>query len=487
MWIDEAATAGFAALAWADLFGPISRAETNPPAYYVLIKLWTSVAGSGDAMLRLPSAFAGLGTVLVLALYARRTFGPRAALIAAAIATSSGWLLLFARQARAYAPVLLLFAIGLYVAHRLAEAMARGVRASAGWAAALALLAAGLMHLHYAMATPAAALFAYVVTARIAIGGMRMRDLAIVAVTGAAALLIAAPSLWLAFNLAADPTNAASWIETRGRLVSFLTFPEVLVLPLMAGIHLPNEIRIALGLVAAIACYLPLRVVLTSLRHRPANIGCLGLIGFGIAGFLLTDRLHPIVLPRTIVPLLLPMTVLLAAGAATLRPSLLRRAVLAALLLPQMIGAAIVLTRPFEQEDWPRVAEGLRAAMADGAGTVLVLGAFEAVALERYLPAGDPARPVFVVAPEVGRSVQVLATRLMTGAHSVLAAGLGETVCAPRGTGAESWMVYRWGPWQPTFLSTVAAGLRAGGGQIEEERRDGILHLVRWTLPRCPG
>ena len=64
---------------------PVAQAETNPPGYYMLLKLVIATAGQGETALRLPSVIAGTLAVIPVALVARRVGGPVAAVVAAGL------------------------------------------------------------------------------------------------------------------------------------------------------------------------------------------------------------------------------------------------------------------------------------------------------------------------------------------------------------------------------------------------------------------
>jgi hypothetical protein len=105
-WNDEALSLVFARLPLEDLAPGID--PYNPSLYFVFLKAWSSLAGEGEAVCRLPSVLAALAGVALTVRAASRHLGPRAALFTACLAAASpGWLL-YARECRAY-PFLLLW------------------------------------------------------------------------------------------------------------------------------------------------------------------------------------------------------------------------------------------------------------------------------------------------------------------------------------------------------------------------------------------
>jgi len=99
LWYDEGATLR-------DVPELSSHARYRP-LYYLLLRLWAPL-GSGEAWLRIPSAVASAGSVLLLYLLARRLAGTRAAVLAALLMTLSVQELNHAQEVRMYAPGTLL-------------------------------------------------------------------------------------------------------------------------------------------------------------------------------------------------------------------------------------------------------------------------------------------------------------------------------------------------------------------------------------------
>ncbi len=84
LWSDEVATSSAASRDLGDLGRLVGEIDAVHAAYYLLLHVWTSVAGTSPLSLRLPSAVAiGVAAAGVHVL-ARRLAGPRTALVAAA-------------------------------------------------------------------------------------------------------------------------------------------------------------------------------------------------------------------------------------------------------------------------------------------------------------------------------------------------------------------------------------------------------------------
>lgn len=113
LWFDEVLTLHSARAPLADLLPTIRSWEDSPPLYFVLINLWSRLAGHSDAALRLPSALAGIAAVYATHRLARRLFRahPRpaaVALTAALLLAISRYHIAYSQEARGYAILLLL-------------------------------------------------------------------------------------------------------------------------------------------------------------------------------------------------------------------------------------------------------------------------------------------------------------------------------------------------------------------------------------------
>lgn len=76
LWLDELFTIRVARHeTWAEMLVELSQ-DVHPPLYFALMRLWSGIAGQDDMLWRLPSALAGLGTIALTAVLARRLAGP---------------------------------------------------------------------------------------------------------------------------------------------------------------------------------------------------------------------------------------------------------------------------------------------------------------------------------------------------------------------------------------------------------------------------
>lgn len=127
--------------------------DTHPPAYYLLLNAWRSVAGAGEVAMRAPSAVFAVTAVGVFALVARRAFSAPAVAFACALATTSPFWFFQAQNARNYALCMLLSALLMACAMTARARAAQGRSAAAAICALLAVGALGALSHFYALLT----------------------------------------------------------------------------------------------------------------------------------------------------------------------------------------------------------------------------------------------------------------------------------------------------------------------------------------------
>lgn len=112
LWLDEGFTSRRAGNSFRELASEFHN-QTQSGLYYVGIKLWSMLFGTSEFSLRLPSALAGIATVLVIFLLARRLFSQKVALWSAGLLAVNPFAIYYSQEARPYA--LLLLAVTLSV------------------------------------------------------------------------------------------------------------------------------------------------------------------------------------------------------------------------------------------------------------------------------------------------------------------------------------------------------------------------------------
>jgi len=211
LWFDEAWVARFTQLRWTEILPLLAGTDVHPPLYFFLMKAWTSVAGTSEVALRLPSAVASTCAVLLTYFLMRRIASEPVSLLAAFLVAVSPFSVMAAQEARMY-PLLELLALGSTLA--LILAVERG--GAPRWVA-YAVLAAVTAYTHY--------LGVLILVAHgVWIAGFERRRLrAWLFAAGGAAVLYApwVPSLW---HQATQTAYHAWWLEpvTLSRLTGML-------------------------------------------------------------------------------------------------------------------------------------------------------------------------------------------------------------------------------------------------------------------------
>ena len=114
MWFDEAFT-GILMRVPIEEFKNVIAGDTNPPVYYLLLKFWTYIAGSGDIALRFFSVLAGVATVYVVYLIGRKLINKEAGLIAGFLVSISPFTVGYSLEARSYALYGLVSALSFFL------------------------------------------------------------------------------------------------------------------------------------------------------------------------------------------------------------------------------------------------------------------------------------------------------------------------------------------------------------------------------------
>ncbi len=100
-WFDEAFT-GILMRVPLNEFLSILKIDTNPPVYYLLLKLWTLIFGTGEIPIRMFSVVAGVLTVYIAYLIGKKFFHKEAGLIAGLIIAFSPFTVQYSIEARSY-------------------------------------------------------------------------------------------------------------------------------------------------------------------------------------------------------------------------------------------------------------------------------------------------------------------------------------------------------------------------------------------------
>lgn len=77
LWLDETASWWFASQSWSFLWDVLPAHETNPPHYFMMLKAWIGLAGTGEVAMRIPSAIASTAVVYLMFVSGRIVGGAR--------------------------------------------------------------------------------------------------------------------------------------------------------------------------------------------------------------------------------------------------------------------------------------------------------------------------------------------------------------------------------------------------------------------------
>jgi 4-amino-4-deoxy-L-arabinose transferase-like glycosyltransferase len=313
-WYDE----GFSVL-MVELANPlIWRADVHPPLYYGLLWAWSTVA-SGDAWLRALSALFGVATLPVVYALGARLFSRAAGLWAATFLGLMYMHIWYSREARMYALMVLLFSLaflGLVMALR---------REPGGWAIYTAAMAGLTLSQGLGIVYTLLLAGAYWILASDPVDSSLWRKWA-----GATALALLPFAIWLPFYLSRVGwitegfwiTLDSPWpplIETLwGFAVSPIPQPSKALVPWLGipGRWLGRLIW-TVPIVGALA--------VVALGHRRTSrrplLVLLALYVAPIIGLTIVSLLfRPILIPRVLLPVSIPMVLVLGALVDTFPP-----------------------------------------------------------------------------------------------------------------------------------------------------------------------
>ncbi|WP_285496595.1 glycosyltransferase family 39 protein [Actinomadura sp. NBRC 104425] len=230
-WLDESATVSLAGRPVADLLPVFDRLDLVHAAYYLIMRPWAAVFGTGELSLRLPSALATAAAAAGVAVLGRRCCGPLAGLLAGLAYAGGVTVSRYGQEARSYAMVA---AAAVLASYLLVRAVQRNARRPWLWFAAYApaVVLLGLLNLDGVLLVPA-----HAVTLLAAHRGPARAGR--VWAGWSAAVAVAAVPL-VPFGLAAsgqkvqiDWLRTPTW-QTAEKLPEFLTGGRWLVAPVLA-------------------------------------------------------------------------------------------------------------------------------------------------------------------------------------------------------------------------------------------------------------
>jgi mannosyltransferase len=477
LWIDEAATLAIASMSWQVIWGPMAAAESSPPGYYALAKLWGGVFGADIVAVRMLSVMAGVAALLPLWWLGREAFGGRAAWVVVAVVALSATHVRMSQDARVYAVLFLVTVLAMFAAHRLVAALHGGGR---GRGAAVALggaMAAGIW-LHPTAGIIALSLNAFVLAASPWRGTGRARAVGLLALANLVAVVVAAPPIAAVLgHIGLAGGYVDRWIDPPSVLETSRVFIRTTV-----GPHLGSFSLAALGL----------QLVLLGVAARawwrggaPLLIGLAGMLVAGGVLMPLVSQYRPVLLDRTALFLLAPLALLLGAGAAQLS-RMAAMGVVIPLLVLGGVGVAAWHLQENRKERWDLVA-GLVAEREQPIQALLLPeGVFPGISLAWHLGRiGAPVPRMVILAPT--SEMERLVARELGKGRVVEPEGL----CGALGGEGVAWLVLRRLP--PVVAEDAGftrrvqarAALTAAGGRLIESLETPGIDLERWDVPHC--
>ncbi|MBI4276877.1 MAG: glycosyltransferase family 39 protein, partial [Armatimonadetes bacterium] len=158
IWFDEAYSLDLASSAVGQMLTKIRAEDAHPPLFYLLLRGWMKLGGTGERWVRLLPAILGTAVVPLTYLLALRLFNRRTAAVAAMLVTLSPIQIITSQQVRMYAPLTLLTLLGTLLCWEALRSRRIGL-----WAAyAVTMAAAGYVHYFAGLVTAAHGLYVLV-------------------------------------------------------------------------------------------------------------------------------------------------------------------------------------------------------------------------------------------------------------------------------------------------------------------------------------
>lgn len=461
LWTDELFTATYSRAGIAYLWTEGLRAEPTSPLHYTIIALVEQTFGDSEVALRLPSVVASVLALVVAAALARELFGRSyAALIGTALAAVAPISVYLAQEARPYsfqAASLALALLGL--AQFLRTPGSRGPLLVYGSGAILAVYFHTTSIVALA-AVNAAVLLSMFGRGRMLDGRAACRWVVAQAVVGSACAPL------LPMLLSPNAQAAASWIPAPTRWHLAETIGSTLAGPALNG---PPAMAVgqwgALALAALILASLRAesRRAVTVLILVPALFL---LLAVGLSLF------KPIILPRTLAWLAIPLALYLGAAVARLPRGV------SALALSVGLGLCAYNLARIDgiKENW----RGFLARLPglEPPALVVLAPSVNAAAVLRYAPgAGIPVR---LEDDRLPMGENVIVPRLL-GVGAVTVADLKAAILSARPV----WLITRGPQW--AWVSTIAADLPPPSETVrdwEGNLRTPAMVALRWNGPK---
>ena len=115
LWLDEGTSAIVARdLGFSEILTRFSTGDFHPPFYYLFLKVWSNVFGTSELALRSLSVLAGVGTVYLVYLIAKKISNERSGILAATFLALSGLHIYYSQEARMYSLATFFVTLSVY-------------------------------------------------------------------------------------------------------------------------------------------------------------------------------------------------------------------------------------------------------------------------------------------------------------------------------------------------------------------------------------
>ncbi len=474
IWFDEAASLGIASMDWSIILGPMAEAESSPPGYYVLAKLWMQLFGDNIVSLRMMSVLAGAASVAVIWAATRHSFSETAAWIAAGFITLAATQVRLSQDGRCYAILFLIATLAIWAAMTIVRRLRDG---NPWWwqGAALSVSMAFMLWLHATAGFIILGLNALVLTGLLPERRLLWRGLAGLAVVDTAMVVLAALPLWAIMQHALFSDSFVDrWIEPEGLIDVLRMYGRNFIAPFL-GPFSPVAALLQGSLLLA-AAWLWWRT------GAPMILALATMLVVSSITLPVVSQFIPVLLPRTALFLLAPLAILLGVGAASL-PRRLMRCAAGLLLGLQAVGVIGWHRLEVRTERWDQAAEVLQRKMRAGEPIIMTESAFLEISLTASLRQIDAPVPRMVLVPPRAPMEELAADALDA-----------ETITPDQALGAlltrsgTVWLVMRD---QPTSVENdegfssrqrVRRALTAAGGLLAERITMPGVEIERWTV-----
>jgi len=287
------------------------RPDIHPPGYQIILYFVERYLGDSEAMLRLPSAIAGILSIGMIYLLGKRLYSPWEGILAAAIMAVMWCPIYYSQEARSYSLLLLFALLTAYFWIDLVRCLARGGRTPYGSAVAYIAAAGIACYLHYY------GLFLVTLQGCLAMVLLIRSGRAVFRVVAVYACILLAFAPWATSMMSQMAGSAGSWIPA--------PLPTAF-LSLIASLFDGVSVLLILGLYECLALTKLYSLLHADHEQRPQNLldsSSLLLVAWLVFPFALVYGVSvigkPILTNRNLI-ILLPPAYLLLARAVTQLP-----------------------------------------------------------------------------------------------------------------------------------------------------------------------